>query len=305
MRKIFPFLLLFALMTSSCDNHVLPTPKNTDLNLDELSGTGSFVFTNYAPLADKPVKVYYHIPDGADKNTPILIGFHGSGRDGENARNILISHANRKGVIVIVPDFSNQYYPGGDEYNLGNLFTDGDYPTDSSLNPEDEWTFSLIHPLFEYVADILESSQSSYSILGFSAGAQFAHRLLIYKNDLVDRVAICSPGWWTTLDEDLDFPYGLKISPYEANRLPGLLSAKWNLLVGALDNDPNASSLRRNDVVDLQGTNRYDRTLYFYHQSEALAGKLGADFNWTLTVVPGVAHDLSGLAGSAFDKMFP
>mgnify|MGYP003305291683 CR=1 FL=1 len=57
---------------------------------------------------------------------------------------------NQDKFIVIVPEFSNDYFPDGDSYNLANIFTDGDNPSSETLNPSEQWTFAVLDPLFIY-----------------------------------------------------------------------------------------------------------------------------------------------------------
>ena len=43
-------------------------------------------------------------------------------RNGENHRNSLIDKSNQHRFILVVPEFSENYFSGGDGYNLGNIF---------------------------------------------------------------------------------------------------------------------------------------------------------------------------------------
>ena len=73
----------------------------------------------------------------------------------------MISKANQYNFIVIVPEFSNTNFSGGDTYNLENVFIDGDNPSASTLNPEEAWTFSVIEPLIDYIKQNLNNNSST------------------------------------------------------------------------------------------------------------------------------------------------
>jgi len=110
---LVPFLV--CILFSGCD-------KNEELQVigDEsnVTGTGTFTFTDYAPFADKPIQVDYHIPENSSSVSPILFVFHGSDRNGATARNAFISKANELGFIVVAPSFTETYFEGGDGYTL-------------------------------------------------------------------------------------------------------------------------------------------------------------------------------------------
>ena len=114
-------------------------------------GSGVFSFRNSQVINGQTINVFCHIPDSVNSSTPILFVFHGGGRNASDYRNAFVEDADEKGFIVIAPEFSSSLFPGGDGYNLVNVFVDGDNPTSSSLNHESEWLFSVIEPLYDFV----------------------------------------------------------------------------------------------------------------------------------------------------------
>ena len=308
-RYSFPIALLFSILLltlNSCDNNeTFPEISSNVTNLGiNLKGTGSFVFDAFAPLANKPTTVYYHIPTGVTQNTKIVVVFHGAGRDALESRDALVGHADRNQQILIVPEFSQQNFPGGDGYNLGNVFEDGDSPSSSTLKDEGEWAFSLVEPLFDYVKTATANTSSSYHVFGFSAGGQFAHRFVFFKPTAnFDKVVAASSGWYTMPDDQIDFPYGIKESPVLGSSLASIFSKPLTVLVGELDNDQN-SGIRSNSNVDVQGNNRLARANYFYDQSNLISTGASAPFNWQFVSLPNVTHDLVGTANYAFNTVF-
>lgn len=305
----FPIVLIFSMLLltlNSCDNNETFPERiiNTSNPIVVINGTGSFVFDSFVPLADKPTNVYYHIPAGVTENSRIVVIFHGAARDALESRDALIANADRNQQILIVPEFSNQNFPGGDGYNLGNVFDDGDNPSSASLNSEGEWAFSIIEPLFDHIKLVTANVSTSYHVFGFSAGGQFAHRFIFFKpNARFNKVVAASSGWYTMPDDIVNFPYGIKESPILTSSLTRIFSKQLTVLVGQADSDPN-SGIRSNAVVDVQGNNRLARANYFYNQSNSIANRIGASYNWQFVSLPNVNHDLVGVADFAFNTIF-
>jgi|TARA_B110000259_G_scaffold161786_1_gene186161 pimeloyl-ACP methyl ester carboxylesterase len=277
----------------------------TPLLTDNLVGTGSFKFTDQATLKNAEIDIFYHIPQINSVTTPIVFVFHGGSRNPRTHRDSLVSKADELGFIVMAPGLPSSLFPGGDGYNLGNVFVDGDNPSAGTLNDEPDWAFSIVEPLFDHVKQQLGSQVAEYSVFGHSAGGQFTHRLLFFKpNARISKMVASASGWYTTVDESIMFPYGFRSSPLEGIDLPSLLAKNLTVLVGENDNDPNADNLRRNSIADLQGTNRLSRAQFFHDQAQAKATDLGVPFNWKLVVNENTGHQLNPAVDRAMDLIF-
>ncbi len=308
--KIKPLLLvllapLFWVWTS-CDKneHILPPDQGSDSIL--VRGSGSFVFSGFAPLKAKPVRVWYHIPESSGVESPLLIVFTGANRDAKESRDALIQLANKKNLLVFVPEFNDSLFPGGNQYNLGNLFVNGEKPGSSALNPEDQWTFSLIEPLFDFIRQWTGYSGKEYDAFGHSAGAQFLHRFLFFKpQNRIRKAVASSAGWYTLPDTTVQFPYGLQLAPHSEKDILNYFSFPLTVCVGDQDNDPNAASLRHTTAADTQGSNRYDRAFYFFNESKALAASRPALFQWQIRVIPNADHDFNLTSAYAVNLLYP
>ena len=301
LKKIFLIFFAFSIMLACDNNEELVKPNNLSLQV----GANSFTFTEYLPFENKPIEVFYFIPEDANPNSPILFSLHGMNRNGFNHRNSLISKANQHKFIVIVPEFNDDYFTGGDGYNLANIFVDGDNPSTSTLNPNDEWTFAVLDPLFVYIKSLITNYSNSYHLIGFSAGGQLAHRTFIFNNSsYCNKTVAMSSGWYTTIDLSLDFPYGLKESPFDSINLATIFAKELIILVGENDNDPNDPNLRRNSIVDDQGDNRLDRADYFFANANNLAIEENLNFNWQKFIVPNAAHSLTPVSNFAIDLLY-
>jgi hypothetical protein len=290
----------------SCNKEtILPPPTFNGVDSLLIYGTSDFIFTEYTPLGNKPMKVYFYIPNNAYKYTPILFVLHGNDRDALYSRNELITIANQLKFIVVAPEFSETNFPGGDGYNLGNIFVDGDNPTLQTLNNENIWSFSIIEPIFENLKNKIGSNVSKFDIFGHSAGGQFVQRFLLYKpNTKINKAIIASAGWYTMLDNSIAFPYGTKSSPAETFSYNTLFSKKVFVVIGGNDTNPNSDALRHNDIVDKQGLNRLERAQYFYTQTRNIATKNNLIFNWDYSVLPKVDHDFSATAAAGANLLY-
>ena len=312
--KISRFLFFLLLLLFNCqDQETTFTPNepidnnNNNILLEDL-GRGLF----YQTFNEKTIPIYYYIPNNVSSSTPVVFNIHGGGRDGESTRNMMESKADQYGFIIIVPEFSNINFPGGDGFNLGNVYIDGDNPTSQSLNDVSEWAFSIIEPIFDVFITNTNTNVDKYHLFGHSAGAQFVHRFILFNsNARYDKILTSAAGWFTILDNNIQFPYGLNNSiltqdpPLSNNSyLIDILSKNHIIQVGTLDNDPDFPGLRHNEFADAQGLHRVDRAIHFYNQAQAFAQTNSLSFNWTLNIINGLSHNTSDSIEYGCDLIF-
>lgn len=301
-------LIIFPLLFACVEKEKPATNEVSENALDrsKFNGTGSFQFIYSLTGASKVIPVYYHMPAAANRNTPILLVFHGNERNGEMSRNELIEEANLKNFIVLAPEYSQEQFPGGDGYNLGNVFIDGDNPSAETLNNEAAWTFSTVSPIFNYFKETVSSSVLGYDVFGHSAGAQFVHRLMIFKpNVAINRAVVSAAGWYTLLDTATSFPYGIGSSPAAKNNFEAYLLRNQTIIVGEFDNDPNASDVRHNEIVDRQGLTRLARAQNYYSDNMQKATNWKHTFNWKFQILQKVGHDYAAAANAAAAILYP
>lgn len=297
-------IMLGIFLLSSCSGEDDTTVDSNPDN-ENLAETGAFVYEVNRSEGSINMVTFYHMPAGEVENMPILFVLHGNGRNAAGIRNAWIEEANAKDFIVVAPEFSDADFPGGDGYILGNVFEDGDNPSPSTLNPEEDWAFSVIEPLFDEMKSRSSNSSNTYDIFGFSAGAQFAHRFMLIKPDArVDKIVASAAGWYTVPDTAITFPYGIDESPIEDVASTSYFSTDFIIQIGTLDNDPNAPALRRNTVVDQQGTNRYDRAYHMFNTSKTITEDLSISFNWSIVETQGNDHDLEESIPQASELLY-
>lgn len=263
-------------------------------------GSGSFEFSGYKPLKDKPIKVFYYQPEGDVKNMPILFVMHGVLRNADTYRDNWIELAERYKILVIVPEFSKEFFPGSAMYNFGNV-----QAKNGSLNNESVWSFNLIDSIFDDVVKQTGSDQKKYDLFGHSAGSQFTHRFVLFmKKNKTNRVITANAGSYTALDFDVNYPYGIKNIGLDDERLKLLLQKELVVQLGEKDIDPNDKNLPKGKEAMKQGNFRLERGKYFYEMAKAQAKRLKVPFNWKLRTVPDAAHQNEKMAIDAAKYLY-
>ena len=202
---------------------------------------------------DKPdVEILYRLPKEIDENTKVIFIIHGNSRDVERYINLWLEPSKDKNVILVAPHFTRSNYS-----NFGTLQiarSSGKILKNQSNNLKN--SLSLF---FTYFKNKYNLQTSTYSIFGFSAGSQFAHRYLLFSDDIqVDRVVLGSAGWYTFLNDE-PYPYGTRDMLIERKRYEWFLSREVLFILGAKDNDPNHESLNNSKGAKQQGSNRFER----------------------------------------------
>ena len=281
-------LCIFIFLISCKKSEITFTSNQTPILISEIQvGSGVFLY----PFRDIEIEVYYYIPSNYNNESKIIFAMHGGGRDAEGMRNSMISSANQSNHIIIAPKIDAINFSLGDQYILGNVYEDGDNPSDETLNNENDWTFSVIELIFDSLISSLSLTNENYNIIGFSAGGQFVQRFILFKPEArFSKAVVAAPGWYTVIDTNINFPYGFANCILDFNNIENLFSKEVYYIVGELDNNPNAYGLRRNDYADAQGINRLDRAIHFYNVSENIASENNYDFNWNLDIIPNTNH---------------
>ncbi len=273
----------------SAASHEVSTPEGAAPPLVE--GKGRFVLTDWG---GPPIPVWTYVPTQSESaSLPIVIVMHGTGRDADRYRDEWAAVAQLERFIVVAPEFSKRRFPEAEGYNLGNVFAKGL----AERNPEAEWAFSALEPLFDAVVRSIGSLQNTYTLFGHSAGSQFVHRFLLYKPDArVDRYIAANAGWYTMPDFNTPYPYGLAGAGVDVEALKTAFERDVIVLLGTLDNDPAHRSLRRTPEAAIQGPHRYARGQAYFAEAEKAAEALGVPFNWRLKFVENAKHSNGEMA---------
>ena len=306
------FWVLLILASCTSKDHI-PAPSSGLLH----RGTDSLKYTYYAPLADRPVVLYYHIPEDGDIRTmPILFAMHGSERDAKYQIDTWKNIANQRQIMVFAPCFTRELYPGNRAYQFAGV-SDSDYTW--LEKSQDKWTISLIENLFDFIKAQTSNGAATYDLWGHSAGAQFSHRLLFFLPEARVRMVVSSnagsylmptlTGYGTG---NYGFPHSLKGTPYTANDLTAYFARPLIVHLGTADIATTAeqdSALPVSVEAKAQGASRFERGHYFFNFAKEAAEAASVHFNWRLVEVAGVAHNSRRMAQTdvtgAADLLYP
>ncbi len=128
-------------------------------------------------------------------------------------------------------------------------------------------------------------------MFGFSGGAQFAHRFALAYGERLSALICDSAGWYTPLDDDERYPYGLAATArlqaldFKAERL---LNLPTLTLVGEADHSLDASVRNHPKVNPVQGKTRFDRALWWHQHLEDNAS---TESTHVLQIMPGCGHN--------------
>ncbi len=294
-KTVLLFSLLFCLLAS---NHLL-AQKDKDNPFKR--GAGSFEYTGYGPLSDKPVTIFYYIPTrGNIKKMKVLFSMHGAERSGLIQRGVWRNLAEEYGFIVLAPQFTHANKYMENDYQFGGVSED---PKNFILKPRETWTYQIIEPLFDYFKECTGNTAETYDMFGHSAGGQFVHRYLLMTPEArVGKAVAANPGNYTYPDENglysasgvladpPSWPYSLKDTPFANEEyLATFFKRNLTILIGTNDTEPS-TGLADNHPVFIQGINRYERAWKFFNASQIIARKKNYAFNWTIMNVPEAGH---------------
>lgn len=287
-------ILWFAIMVLCLP---LPAVAASERVADLEEGAGRYTFRD--PATQQDVSVYYYQPNNYTADTPVVLILHGLRRDAKEYRDSWAEYAEREGLMVLVPRFSSQAYPGGNGFNLGNVFqatsteeTRG-FSRLEQMNPPEQWVFTLIERVFaDFRSDRSTSNRETYYLYGHGAGAQVAHRFAMFMPEShAEEIIIGAAGWYTMPDESIAWPYGTGGVPMlDASATKAFLAQPMLLLAGGADTATLHTVMRQTPEANAQGATRVERTRYYYEFAERQARIQKAAFNWRHWVLPGVTH---------------
>lgn len=241
---------------------------------------------------NKPIFLFIVVPYAQSQATRVVFIMHGTNRNAEEYIVPWRDFAIRNNFIAIAPQFSETYWPYSRSYHQGNMFTGKDGT--GTLIPEPQWAFSLIDEIFDWVRSKFALTDSLYDIWGHSAGAQFVHRMILFKPQAKVRLAIpANAGSYTTPDLYFSYPYGVK-NPLLSITYENLIdyTKKRMIIMRGTADTLRDSNLSTDAGDEAQGRNRYERAGYFYDKGAVLNPSTA----WQLQDVPGVGHSYTGMA---------
>jgi hypothetical protein len=242
-----------------------------------------------------PVWCHVVAPEVVNPDARLTVVMHGVLRNGSDYARRWAPFAARGDRVVLAPEFDALRWRGARGYNLGNVM-DG-----TALNPPQRWAFTVLEGLCDAVRERFALRDGDLDMFGHSAGAQFVHRFLLFRPDAPVRRAIAAgAGWYTAPDRSAPWPYGLghpALSFTDADL--ARYAARDVVLVRGSFDIHHDSNLRTSPHALAQGANRYERAAWMFEQVR----RVDPASRWRLVDVPGVGHDDSAVAPTAWELL--
>ncbi|HEY4251177.1 MAG TPA: alpha/beta hydrolase [Roseomonas sp.] len=257
-------------------------------------GRSAIPFIDEEGDRSRPLTLHTYRAAGYTPDRPLVLVQHGMKRNGDDYRDFWIPAADRHGLMIVAPTFSNEHYPTAAEYNDGMVRDEV-----GGVRPKPVWSYASIARIFALLRDAGVTKRPRAYLFGHSAGGQFGHRLLSTQpHDAYEAVMIGNPGWYTLPSFEAAFPAGLGgIGLGEAD-LIRLLAYPLTILAGDRDIETSGPSLPSQPEAIAQGQHRFARAHHYIAFGHAEALRLNVPCHWRLQVVPGIGHD-----GDAMSKV--
>ena len=239
-------------------------------------------------------------PADASKGAAPLLLLHGISRDAEALFEAFLPAASAAGRIEIVPEFTRE------AWRVFQRIT-------ARTRPD----IALLELLaFLRATNLIDSAP--VELFGFSGGAQLGHRFAMLYPHMISSLHISAAGWYTLPRSDIPYPYGLSAEDAQekdliwqrrmSQGLDAFLRLPISISVGALDNQQEDPTLRRNDVLDAsQGADRLTRARSYQDAIEAVAKERGVTASVRFNELPGCGHSAMQCieTGGLIDRVLP
>ncbi len=221
---------------------------------------------------------YLYIPRTCGANSPLMISVHGVSRNARQHAALLAPLAERFGVVLVAPLFTQQLFP--DYQRLGRL----------GRGPRADLALDQI------IGDVLYKTACDFKrlyLFGYSGGGQFAHRYAMAHPERVGGVVVGAAGWYTFPDASIRFPRGNAASAelnslhFDAERY---LRVPMSVVVGSEDNKRDAELNKSARIDKQQGLNRLQRGENWIMAMRRQAEVRGLATPYSIETMPGIRH---------------
>jgi poly(3-hydroxybutyrate) depolymerase len=224
---------------------------------------------------------------------------HGRRRNGEDYRDYFVAESERRGFLLVAPEFPELQYPHPHGYNYGDMID-----ASGAMRPREQWLFPVIESVFRDARARMGSVRERFFLFGHSAGSQLVHRLATFGwLDSIERAVTANAGSYTMPVRDERFPFGVDGVPLSDDELRKAFSRPLVVLLGDNDIDPDEPDLPREPEAMRQGPNRFARGRRYFQTAEREAARLGVPLAWRLATAPGVAHSGRNMAPFAVKEL--
>ena len=241
-----------------------------------------------------PLSYRAFVPPQPSPHLPLVL-VHGAGRRAASMFRAFLPQAISLGVPLIAPLFPADRFTG--YQSLGGA--------DGPLAALTAFLATL-----DDAAAQLQLPTDRIDVLGFSGGAQFAHRLAMVEPGRVRSAVVASAGWYTYLDDARPFPCGVAPSARSGGRAVDageFLRIRIGVLVGDRDVERDARLRTGRGIDRRQGRDRLSRALHWTDHLEKVGSARGLPSRISFDLLSDTGHSFveaaqrGGLVARSFD----
>jgi len=263
-------------------------------------GKGRYALPDPRPGPAREIAVHTYRPASFTRASPIVMVIAGRKRNGDDYRNFWIEEADRRGLLIVAPEFNEAQYAHPEAYNYCAMVKEDGAPA-----PKGEWIFPVIEGIFQDAKLRAQSTRPRYFLFGHSAGSQLVHRLVMFGwSPSIEMAVGGNAGSYTLPDAQDSFPFGVAGLGLGDDALRAMLERPLTIHLGDRDIDPNDEHLPREPGAMRQGSHRFARGHFFLETARREAQRVGATLAWRLGIVPGVAHSGAMMVPAAARAFF-
>jgi hypothetical protein len=246
-------------------------------------------------LPGHPLTLRSARPRAWTPDMPVLFVHHGVQRNGGDYRDYWLPLVDEARVLVVAPEFSDEFFPGSHWYNYGNR-TDHD----GHLRPRAQWTYGVPGRIFESLKAQGLTTRATSAAFGHSAGGQFLHRMvsLGFRAHLSTAIT-ANAGSYAMPVLGTGFPFGLDGTGVTESDLRDLFAFPLTVMAGTADIDASSPHFPREPEAMRQGPTRFARAHAYIETARAEAARLVTPCTWTIINVPDVGHDGARMSAAA------
>lgn len=238
----------------------------------------------------EPITAFTYKPP-TYRHGPLVLVFHGVGRNAEDYRDFAITLAERFGAIVVAPMFDRERFPSL-RYQRGGITR-----AEGAAAPPEEWTYAIVPKIVAQVRAREQRPALPYYLIGHSAGGQFLVRMAAFLPGEAQRIVAANPGSALFPTRDQEFGYGFGRLPPELGSdevMRRYLAAPLTLYLGTGDVYPRPS-FDASPAAMVQGPHRLARGRACFELARKIARERGWPFNWRKVETPGIGHDAAAM----------
>jgi pimeloyl-ACP methyl ester carboxylesterase len=233
---------------------------------------------------DRPLVLDCYRPDTHTPDKPVVLVLHGKLRDGTRLRHRWMPAADRHGLLFVAITFPIESWPGLTIFSEGYV-----YDTEGTVRPRQNWALAVPARVFALLRAAGLCTRDKAHLWGYSAGAQFVHRLMATQpHDIFAAVGVASAGWYTMPTLDRLYPDGLGGIGLSDEDIVKYLGYPMEVFVG--DQDTDRDNLGKSGMAKMQGPHRLARGMKYVEIGREEAAKRGVPCRWKFIAAPDISH---------------